>query len=97
MALHITQVLVRPLITEKNNVARETRNEVVFEIHPDANKAQVRHAVKQLFGVDVAEVRTISKSGKLRRVGTRAGYRADTKKAIVRVADGQNIDFFQGV
>ena len=97
MALHITQILVKPLITEKNNLAREARNEVVFEIHPDANKAQVRAAVKQLFGVDVADVRTIAKAGKLRRVGNRAGYRADTKKAIVRVAEGQNIDFFQGV
>ena len=97
MALHITQVLVRPLITEKNNLARELRNEVVFEIHPDANKVQVRQAVKQLFGVDVTDVRTIAKTGKIRRVGNRAGYRADTKKAVVRIADGQNIDFFQGV
>ena len=62
MALHITQILVKPLITEKNNLAREARNEVVFEIHPDANKAQVRAAVKQLFGVDVADVRTIAKA-----------------------------------
>ena len=97
MGLHITQVLVRPLITEKNNLARELRNEVVFEVHTDANKAQVRQAVKQLFGVDVADVRTISKTGKIRRVGNRSGYRADTKKAVVRIADGQNIDFFQGV
>lgn len=97
MGLHVTQILVRPLITEKNNLAREDRNEVVFEVHHDANKPMIKGAVEQLFGVQVADVRTIHKNGKLRRVGKHSGFRADVKKAIVRLADGQNIDFFQGV
>lgn len=97
MGLHLTQILVRPLITEKNNLARESRNEVVFEVHPDANKPMIAKAVEELFGVKVAEVRTINKAGKARRVGKFSGYRADTKKAVVRVAEGQSIDFFQGV
>lgn len=97
MALHLTQVLIRPLITEKNNIARETRNEVVFEVHRDANKPQIKAAVEQLFGVSVEAIRTQQKPGKMRRVGKFSGYRADTKKAFVKVADGQQIEFFQGV
>ncbi len=97
MGLHLTQILVKPLITEKNNLAREERNEMVFEVHRDANKPMIKTAVEQLFGVKVADVRTIKKFGKLRKVGKYSGYRADTKKAVVRLADGENIDFFQGV
>jgi large subunit ribosomal protein L23 len=96
MALHVTQILLRPLITEKNNVARELRNEVVFEVHRDANKPMIKQAVETLFGVQVDTVRTQQKSGKLRRVGKFAGYRADSKKAFVKLVEGQNIDFFQG-
>jgi large subunit ribosomal protein L23 len=97
MGLHLTQILVKPLITEKNNLARDERNEIVFEVHRDANKPMIKTAVEQLFGVQVADVRTISKLGKIRRVGKFSGYRADSKKAVVRLADGHNIDFFQGV
>lgn len=97
MGLHLTQILVKPLITEKNNLAREERNEMVFEVHRAANKPMIKTAVEQLFGVKVADVRTISKLGKMRKVGKYSGYRADTKKAVVRLADGENIDFFQGV
>ncbi len=97
MALHVTQVLVRPLITEKNNLGREHNNEIVFEVHRDANKPQIKAAVEQLFGVEVEDVRTIRKLGKLRRVGKYSGYRVDTKKAIVKLPEGANIDFFQGV
>lgn len=97
MALHLTQVLIRPLITEKNNIARETRNEVVFEVHRDANKPMIKAAVEQLFGVRVEAIRTQQKPGKLRRVGKFSGHRADVKKAFVKVADGQQIEFFQGI
>ena len=97
MALHMTQILLRPLITEKNNLARENRNEVTFEVHPDANKAMIRQAVEQLFGVGVDEVRTISRTGKSRRVGRWSGFKKDSKKAVVKVKAGDSIDFFAGV
>jgi large subunit ribosomal protein L23 len=96
MALHLTQILVRPLITEKNNLAREENNEVVFEVHRDANKPMIKAAVEQLFGVQVFDVRTQQKYGKIRRVGKFAGPRATSKKAFVKLVEGQNIDFFQG-
>jgi large subunit ribosomal protein L23 len=95
MALHLTQVLIKPLITEKNNLGREARNEVVFEVHPQANKKVIQLAVEQLFAVEVAEVRTISKKGKIRRVGRFSGFRADTKKAVVKLKQGHDVDFFQ--
>ncbi len=97
MGLHLTQVLIRPLITEKNNIARESLNVVVFEVHRDANKPMIKAAVEQLFGVKVDSVRTQQKPGKIRRVGKFAGHRADVKKAFVHVAGGQQIEFFQGV
>ncbi len=96
-SLHLTQILVRPLITEKNNLARDARNEIVFEVHRDANKPMIKNAVEQLFGVRVVDVRTISHKGKIRRVGRFSGFRADTKKAIVQLVEGGQIDFFQGV
>ncbi len=97
MGLHLTQVLIRPLITEKNNIARESLNVVVFDVHRDANKPMIKAAVEQLFGVKVDSVRTQQKPGKLRRVGKFSGHRADVKKAFVQVANGQQIEFFQGV
>lgn len=96
MGLHLTQILVRPLITEKTNTLRDAQNEYVFEVHTDANKPMIKSAVEQLFGVQVAEVRTQNKNGKERRVGKFSGFRADSKKAIVKLADGQSIDFFAG-
>jgi large subunit ribosomal protein L23 len=64
MGLHLTQILLKPLITEKSNTARDTRNEYVFEVHTDANKPMIKNAVEQLFGVQVSEVRTQNKNGK---------------------------------
>lgn len=97
MGLHLTQILVRPLITEKNNLAREARNEVVFEVHRDANKPMIVNAVQELFGVKVEDVHTIAHKGKIRRVGKYSGFRADSKKAVVKLAAGESIDFFKGV
>jgi large subunit ribosomal protein L23 len=94
MGLHLTQILLKPLITEKSNTARDTRNEYVFEVHTDANKPMIKNAVEQLFGVQVSEVRTQNKNGKARRVGKFSGFRAESKKAIVKLAEGQAIDFF---
>jgi len=94
MALHLTQVLERPLITEKNTLLGGTQNVVVFQVHPDANKKMIKAAVEALFGVKVVDVRTQHKLGKARRVGRYSGMRASSKKALVRIAEGQTIDFF---
>ncbi|MCO4760741.1 MAG: 50S ribosomal protein L23 [Myxococcales bacterium] len=97
MNLHPTQILVKPLITEKNNLLRDADNEFVFEVHLDANKKQIREAVETLFAVKVADVRTLVQRGKNRRVGKYSGKRPNYKKAIVRLHGDQSIDFFEGV
>ena len=97
MKLHPTQVLIRPLITEKNNLLRERDNEYIFEVHMDANKAQIRDAVERLFAVSVADVRTMVQRGKNRRVGQHVGKRPNFKKAFVRPQGDASIDFFEGV
>jgi large subunit ribosomal protein L23 len=84
-------VIQRPLVTEKSTLAREQRNAVTFAVSPQANKHQIQRAVEELFGVKVLGVRT------KRRVGRHVGRKPEWKKAIVQLAPGQAIEFFEGV
>jgi large subunit ribosomal protein L23 len=92
-----SDVIKRPLVTEKSTIARDDRNVVTFAVDPRANKHEIRRAVEALFHVKVAEVHTIRMPRKTRRVGRFAGRRAEWKKAMVRLAEGQAIEFFEGV
>jgi len=86
--------LVRyPLITEKNTALR-AQNKYVFEVARDATKPLVKQAVQKLFGVKVVSVNTMVVKGKYKRTGRFAGYRSDSKKAVVKLAEGQKIDKF---
>ncbi len=90
-----SDVLLRPVVSEKSyNLLDE--NKYTFEVHPDANKTQIKIAVEQAFKVRVTGVNTLNRPGK--RVRTRQGYgkRPDTKRAIVTVAQGERIDIFGG-
>lgn len=92
--LEAHQVLLRPLVTEKG-VHRATRNnQYAFQIHRDATKLDVKHAVEELFDVKVKKVRTQTRKGKLRRYRFRFGRTADWKKAIVQLQEDHRIDFF---
>jgi large subunit ribosomal protein L23 len=91
------QVIRRPLVTEKSNVGREEQNLVTLAVDPRANKHEIRRAVEQLFHVSVVKVRTMRMPRKLRRVGRTAGHKPEWKKAIVRLAEGQSIEFYEGV
>lgn len=97
MRLHNTQVLIRPLITEKNSLLREELNAYVFEVHREANKHQIKSAIEELFAVKVGNIRTAIQRGKNRRVGKYSGKRRNYKKAFVTLNDGGSIDFFEGV
>ena len=97
MRLHPTQVLIKPLITEKNSLLREDDNKYVFEVHKAANKGQIRSAIESLFAVKVLEVRTAIQRGKMRRVGRHEGKTRNFKKAFVTLREGDSIDFFEGV
>ena len=91
------QVLRRPLVTEKSTIAREERNVVTFAVDPRANKHEIRRAVEELFSVKVVDVRTMRMPRKSRRMGRFMGRRPEWKKALVRLAEGQAIEFFEGV
>jgi len=91
-----TAVVQGPIITEKGTLVNEQGNQVVFRVHPRANKVEIRQAIEALFKVRVEKVRTSRQLGKLRRVGRHLGRRPDWKKAYVTLAEGSRIDFFEG-
>jgi len=100
--MHLTpqQIIRRALITEKGAIIREqgkTGNRYLFDVHPDANKLQIAHAIKVVFGVDATQVRTMTMRGKLKRFGRYEGHRSDWKKAIVTLKPGQTIEVFDEV
>ena len=97
MNLNKYTILASPVITEKATFVNEVSNQVVFKVHPQANKIAIRNAVEQLFQVKVTQVRTIQYMGKKRRVGRSIGRKPAWKKAYVTLADGARIDFFGGV
>jgi len=96
-----TQVILKPVITERTNALKEQSNKFVFEVNPKANKREIKQAVEKLFNVTVKDVHTAVLRGKPKvtfmRGGRFAGKRPDRKKAIVRLAAGQNIDIFDQV
>lgn len=87
--MNVYEVIRKPLITEKGHTKREDENTLVFEVHPDANKIQIKQAVETVFKVKVAAVRTANFDGKLARRGKFSGYTSDWKKAYVRLQPGQ--------
>jgi len=93
----ISQILIRPVVTEKTTEMNEEKNKYVFEVAVDANKKEVRQAVEQFFGVKVLDVRTMQMKGKPKRQGLHAGRRSDWKKAIVTLAGGDKLDIFDVV
>ena len=88
----IFQILKTPHISEKSAVLGDNANQAVFQVATDANKAEIKAAVEQLFDVKVANVRTINMKGKTKRQGVRRGKRSDWKKAYVSLEQGHEID-----
>ena len=95
--MKLTDVIRRPLVTEKTTMLREAGRTVVFEVARDANKIDVKRAVETLLGAKVDAVRTANTHGKLKRQGRFVGRRSDWKKAYVTLKDGQKLpDFMEG-
>jgi large subunit ribosomal protein L23 len=95
--MKLTDVIRRPLITEKTTLLREDGKTVVFEVAREANKIDVKRAVEKLLGAKVDGVRTANTQGKLKRQGRFVGRRSDWKKAYVTLKDGQKLpDFLEG-
>ncbi len=95
--MNVHDIIYRPVVTEKSTIAREIGNVVTLAVDPRANKHQIKNAVESLFSVSVTNVRTSRMPRKSRRVGKYLGHKAEWKKAIVTLADGQSIEFFEGV
>ena len=94
MKLDSYQILLRPLVTEKGMEQVNDHNQYPFEVHAKANKAEIRRAVEEVFGVTVRKVRTMSRKGKPRRLRFRRGTTRDWKKAVVTLIPGDSIQFF---
>ena len=87
----LSHVIKRPIVTEKGVSKKEAEQTLCFEVAVGANKTQIRSAIESLFKVKVADVRTTTTAGKLRRRGRFSGYRSDWKKAYVRLQEGQKM------
>jgi large subunit ribosomal protein L23 len=86
-------ILLAPVVSEKSYALLD-ENKYTFLVAPDANKTEIKIAVESVFDVKVTGVNTLNRQGKKRRTRSGTGKRADTKRAIVSVADGQRIDIF---
>ncbi len=92
--LQLHDILIRPLVTEKSVGLEDDQNTYVFQVGRDSNKHQIKSAIEGFFGVSVDEVRTATYRGKMKRFGRFNGKRSNWKKAYVRLADGDTLDFF---
>lgn len=93
-----TQILLKPVITEKATDLKEEASQVAFYVHPDATKVSIRMAVEQAFGVKVDAVNVVRKKPMPRkRFGRVTGHIPGYKKAYVTLAPGEKIDLFEGV
>ena len=89
-------ILKKPLITEKTTQMLEVGNWVAFQVHPDANKIQIKEAVEKVFSVKVVKVNTLVVPGKYRRFGKTVGHTKSWKKAMLRLKVGDKIELFEG-
>ncbi len=89
-------ILIEPVLTEKATALRE-EGKYVFKVSPEANKYEIKEAVRRLFGVKVAKCTVMNVYGKMKRVRNRPGRTSSWKKAIVRLEPGETIKVFEGV
>ena len=91
---HITDVLRRPVLTEKSMKLMQEENKYTFFVDTKSNKTEIKQAVEAMFGVKVTSVNTMTVHPKKKRVGRYAGKTAAKKKAIISLAEGQSINLF---
>jgi len=95
--MKLTDVIRRPLITEKTSILREDGRTLVFQVATGANKTEIRRAIETLLGTKVDDIRTSLAHGKVKRQGRFAGRRPDWKKAYVKLREGAKIpEFLEG-
>ncbi len=87
-------VILAPVVSEKSYSLLDS-NAYTFVVHPDANKTEIRQAVEKIWNVKVVSVNTINRKGKSKRFRFTVGRRPDTKRAVVKLAEGDKIEIFQ--
>ncbi len=97
MKLDVYKIIKRPIITEKSNMQNDQMNQVVFMVNNKATKHQIKNAVEKLFKIKVLKVNTLSMRGKSRRIGPFRAKKPNWKKAVVTLAKGDSIDFYETV
>ena len=89
-----TQVIIKPLVTEKSTHQQQTRNAYAFKVHPNANKPQIKQAVEKIYNVKVVDVRTMTRKGKPRRSKYKVVHGSDWKRAVVVLDENSRIELF---
>jgi large subunit ribosomal protein L23 len=89
-----TNVIIKPLVTEKGTRLQEEGNSYAFQVHVNANKHQIKDAVEALYEVKVTNVRTMNRKGKPRRAKMRMTTTSDWKRAVVTLDENSKIDLF---
>ena len=87
-------VIIAPIVSEKSYSLLDN-NAYTFEVHPQANKTEIRQAVEAIWGVKVVNVNTLNRKGKTKRFRFTQGKRSDTKRAVVKLAAGDKIEIFE--
>jgi large subunit ribosomal protein L23 len=88
-------IIFEPIVSEKSYDLIEDTNTYTFVVDRRANKTEIKQAVGSIFDVTVVSVNTMNRKGKLKRTGYVLGKRKDTKRALVKLADGDKIDIFE--
>lgn len=94
---NVSEILVKPLVTEKSHRQLDENGAYTFVVANDANKIEIAYAIEKQFNVKVKDVRTMRYAGKEKRMGRWMGRKAAWKKAVVTLAEGDSIEIFEGV
>ncbi|MBL0690799.1 MAG: 50S ribosomal protein L23 [SAR324 cluster bacterium] len=89
-------VLQKPYLSEKSIDLKEKHQQIIFQVHPKANKIEIKKAVEKIFKVKVEDVKTMLYQGKKKRRDQQVGRRAKWKKAILTLKKGDKIEYFEG-
>jgi len=92
--MEYTNIIIKPLVTEKSTRMQSSRNEYAFQVHREANKDMIKQAVEKLYNVKVVDVRTMTRKGKPRRTKKGETHAANWKRAIVKLEENSKIDLF---
>tara|TARA_B100001123_G_C14986299_1_gene897743 strand:+ start:78 stop:365 length:288 start_codon:yes stop_codon:yes gene_type:complete len=95
--LNSSEIIIRPLITEKSTLLQESQRRYVFEVNRQSTKIEIKKAIEEAFDVNVIKVNTMNSKGKSKRYGPRPTALKTIKKAIVQLAPGETITIFEGV